>query len=288
MPPIPVWTQDFVEQAVLDSFLAEINALKPGNVHRFGGGHGMRYEDFLVSGRISAPILCNPARSLGERCLEAIQATRNAVGTNTNLGMVLLFAPIICAVQHGANPDTLRPAIAREIASTRQADVARIFAAIALANPGGLGRMPAHDVHSEPDCTLLEAMSAAADRDRVARQYATGFADVWDVGLPTLRRYSTGGIGVEWATVRCYLRFLASFPDSHIQRKHGAQVAGQVSQRAEAALAEFEQHNDPGTMTSQLLGLDREWKDAGINPGTSADLTAASLLLYHLGVESRG
>ncbi len=288
MSPRPAWTQDFVERAVLDSFLGEINALKPGNVHRFAGGHGMRYEEFLISARISAPLLCDPGLSLGERCLNAIQATRNAVGTNTNLGMVLLFAPIICAAQQIQTRGVLRAAIGEVIASAQQADVARIFAAIALANPGGLGRVPAHDVHREPDCSLLEAMSAAADRDRVARQFATGFGDLFGIGLPMLERYSTGGNGVEWATVRCYLRFLASFPDSHILRKHGAQVAGQVSQRAEAALAELEQHKDPGTMTSQLLGLDREWKDAGINPGTSADLTAASLLLYHLGVESRG
>lgn len=288
MSPTPAWTHDNVERAVLYSFLGEINALKPGNVHRLAGGHGMRYEDFLASARISAPILCNPGHSLGERCLGAIQATMNAVGMNTNLGMVLLFAPIICAVQHGGMRESLAPAIGEVIASAQQADVSRIFAAIALANPGGLGQVPAHDVHAEPDCTLLEAMSAASDRDRIARQYVTACGDLFKVGLPILERYSTGGNGVEWATVRCYLRFLASFPDSHIQRKHGAQVAEQVSQRAEAALTEFEQHKDPGTMTSQLLGLDREWKDAGINPGTSADLTAASLLLYHLGVESRG
>jgi len=277
-----------VERAVLDSFLGEINALKPGNVHRFAGGHGMRYEEFLVSAQVSAPILCDSGLSLGARCLRAVQATRNAVGTNTNLGMVLLFAPIICAVQHDGTPRSLAAGIGEVIASAQQADVAQIFAAIALANPGGLGLVPAHDVHREPDCSLLDAMTAAAGRDLVARQYTTAFGDVFGVGLPILERYSAGGNGVEWTTVRCYLRFLASFPDSHIQRKHGAQVAGQVSQRAEVALAEFEQHKDPGTMTSQLLGLDREWKDAGINPGTSADLTAASLLLYHLGVDSRG
>jgi triphosphoribosyl-dephospho-CoA synthase len=288
MSPTSPWTQDFVEHAVLDSFLGEINALKPGNVHRFAGGHGMRYEEFLVSAQVSAPILCEPGLSLGARCLGAIQATRDAIGTNTNLGMVLLFAPIICAAQHGGTPRSLAAGIDNVIASAEHADVAQVFAAIALANPGGLGHVPAHDVHREPDCSLLEAMSAAAGRDWVARQYTTAFGDLFEVGLPLLERYSTGGNGVEWATVRCYLRFLASFPDSHILRKHGAQVAGQVSQRAEAALAEFEQHKDPGTMTSQLLGLDREWKDAGINPGTSADLTAASLLLYHLGVESRG
>jgi triphosphoribosyl-dephospho-CoA synthase len=142
-------------------------------------------------------------------------------------------------------------------------------------------------VHSEPDCTLLEAMSAAADRDSIARQYSCGFADIFGLGLPALKGYLQRGIGVEWAAVGCYLRFLACFPDSHILRKHGREVALLVSRRAEATLAQLEQHNDPGAMTGLLLGLDREWKDSGINPGTSADLTAASLFLHHLGVDGR-
>ncbi len=278
------WTRDALERAVLESFLGEINALKPGNVHRYAGGHGMRFEDFLISAQVATPILCNPAFGLGDRCFKAIQATANAVGSNTNLGMVLLFAPIICAAQQGAAPDTLADHINKLIQGAGTADVAGIFAAIALANPGGLGQVPAHDVRSAPECTLLEAMSAAADRDLVARQFTFGYRDIFEVGLPVFRRHFALGLGVEWATVCCYLRFLASFPDSHIQRKHGSQVAQQVSQRAAAVLAEIEQHKDPGTMTSLLLGLDREWKDAGINPGTSADMAAASLLLHHLDV----
>lgn len=282
-----VWSQDALERVVLESFVGEINALKPGNVHRHAGGHGMCYEDFMVSARLVTPVLCDRRLPLGRRCLDAVRVTQGAVGTNTNLGMVLLFAPLICAAQHCAVRSELRSRFKDMIAAAQQQDVADIFAAIAEANPGGLGRVEAHDVHGVPDCTLAQAMESAAERDRVARQYVTAAADLFEVGLPVLERYSTGPNGVEWATVRCYLRLLASFPDSHIQRKHGPRMAQQVSQRAEAALAELEQQSDPGNMTSQLLGLDREWKEAGINPGTSADLTAASLLLYHLGAVGR-
>ncbi|MBI1731525.1 MAG: triphosphoribosyl-dephospho-CoA synthase [Gammaproteobacteria bacterium] len=282
------WTQEALERAVLESLLGEINALKPGNVHRFSGGHGMRYEDFLVSAQAVVPILCSTDLTLGERCLEAVLATRKAVCANTNLGIVLLFAPIICAAQQGDSPSGFRTRIRKVISAADHDDTVLIYRAIAVAEPGGLGRVPVHDVHAEPDCSLLEAMSAAEDRDRVASQYTNACADLFAVGLPALKGYVRRGIGVEWAAVGCYLRFLACFPDSHIRRKHGAEVARQVSQRAEATLAELEQHNDPSTMTGQLLGLDREWKDSGINPGTSADLTAASLLLYHLGVEDFG
>lgn len=282
-----VWSQEALERAVCGSFTGEINALKPGNVHRHGGGHGMDYEHFLVSARVVTPILCDPELSLGRRCLDAINATRSAVGTNTNLGMVLLFAPLVCAAQQCLAWSELQTRFNAVVAAAQQQDVSDIFAAIAIANPGGLGRVEAHDVHGTPDCSLAEAMAAAADRDRIARQFVTSAQDLFGVGLPILERYSTGTNGVEWATVRCYLKLLASFPDSHVQRKHGARMAQQVSRCADAALAELEQQSDPGDMFSQLLGLDREWKEAGINPGTSADLTAASLLLYHLGAVDR-
>lgn len=281
------WSQSALEQAVRASFVGDINALKPGNVHRFAGGHGMRYEDFLASAEVTTPLLCDPELPLGRRCLEAVRATRAAVGTNTNLGMILLFAPLVCAAQQSRAPADLRPAFDRVVVAAQQDDVQAIFTAIAEASPGGLGRVEAHDVHSAADCTLRDAMAAATYRDRVARQFVTGAEDLFGVGLPVFKRYSGGVNGVEWATVRCYLILLASFPDSHVQRKHGPRMAQQVSRRAEAALAELEQQCDPGTMTSRLLGLDREWKEAGINPGTSADLTAASLLLYHLGAVIR-
>lgn len=287
MAPGPAWSEQALEEVVRASFLGDINALKPGNVHRYAGGHGMRYEDFLASALVSVPVLCRREYPVGRRCLEAVRATRQAVGTNTNLGMLLLFAPLVCAAQQAGDPGALRQGFRDVVSAAQQADVAEIFTAIAEANPGGLGRVEAHDVHDPPDCTLFEAMAAAAGRDRIAHQFVTGGEDLFGVGLPVFERYSGGVNGVEWATVRCYLRLLASFPDSHVRRKHGPRVARQVSRRAEAALAELEQQSDPGTMTSRLLGLDREWKEAGINPGTSADLTAASLLLYHLGAASR-
>jgi triphosphoribosyl-dephospho-CoA synthase len=282
------WDPETIERAAFDALLDEINALKPGNVHRQAGGHGMSYEDFVVSARVSVPELCRMGLTLGERCLAGVRETRATVGTNTNLGLILLFAPIICAAQQSASVAEIAPRIRDVIGSAGHADTTLIYQAIAHANPGGLGTVAAHDVHAVPDCTLLEAMSGAAHRDMVARQYANGFSDIFSIGLPALKACLGRGLGVEWAAVGCYLRFLACFPDSHILRKHGPEVAREVSRRAEATLAELERHNDPGAMTGMLLGIDREWKDSGINPGTSADLTAASLFLHHLGVDGRG
>jgi triphosphoribosyl-dephospho-CoA synthase len=67
--------------------------------------------------------------------------------------------------------------------------------------------------------------------------------------------------------------FLAAFPDSHVARKFGAAAAERVRAEAVALVAAGLQGD-----TAALLAFDRRLKHAGINPGTTADLTVASLL----------
>ena len=77
--------------------MAELEALKPGNVHLFADGHGMTITDFIKSADATALVIAQPNLSVGERILHAVQATQNAVGLNTNLGIILLCAPLIHA-----------------------------------------------------------------------------------------------------------------------------------------------------------------------------------------------
>lgn len=63
----------------------EIAALKPGNVHVHAAGHGMSAADFTRSAAEAAPALSARGAPLGRRILEAVAATRRAVGQNTNL-----------------------------------------------------------------------------------------------------------------------------------------------------------------------------------------------------------
>jgi triphosphoribosyl-dephospho-CoA synthase len=55
-----------------------------------------------------------------------------------------------------------------------------------------------------------------------------------------------------------------------------------VQKRAVSVMEQFKNNNNPAKSKSSLLEYDKELKDSNINPGTSADLTAASLLLYGL------
>ena len=88
-------------------------------------------------------------------------------------------------------------------------------------------------------------------------------------------------VGVKWETLAVYLGFLAAFPDSHVVRKYGAAAAEEVRRIA----AEFErrlQSEEPTSLLDDLLAWDRSLKQCGINPGTSADLTVASLFAHRL------
>ncbi|HZZ60460.1 MAG TPA: triphosphoribosyl-dephospho-CoA synthase [Roseiarcus sp.] len=271
---------DQVAAAYVEACLAELDALKPGNVHRFAPGHGMCLADFVRSAESSAgPIAARGAR-VGIRIRDAVAASLLAVGQNTNLGIILLCAPLAAAA--AVEDVTLRPALAQVLDDLDQADAANVFAAIAAANPGGLGRADRHDVNAPATVTLREAMAAAADRDRIARQYVTAYEDVFALGAPAVAAARERRLDERWSTFAVYLTFLAAFPDTHILRKHGAATAEAVRREAAAWRETFGAARDPEEMTEGLLKWDAALKLRGVNPGTSADLTVATLFAARL------
>ncbi|MCB1908634.1 MAG: triphosphoribosyl-dephospho-CoA synthase [Rhodocyclaceae bacterium] len=253
----------------------DIAVAKPGNVSLASAGHGMHARDFLASAAAAAEPLCRRGASVGARIEGAVAATRQAAGCNTNLGIVLLCAPLAAARQRAASCDRprLRRAVGEVLAGLDRDDARAAYRAIALAAPGGLGRAAAEDVRDEPTVDLRQAMILAADRDSIARQYRDGFAEILDDGLDELAAAapSTGD-----AVLRVYLRHLARRPDSHIVRKLGDRIAQPVTERAGDWLARLRaaaaaSHRD------ELAAWDKSLKARGINPGTSADMTVATL-----------
>ena len=259
---------------------AELDALKPGNVHVFAAGHGLTAEQFVASAEAAAAPLTAPGARVGRRILDAIEATHRAVDTNTNLGIILLCAPLAAAAE--ADHTDLRPALATVLDDLDTADADLAFRAIVRASPAGLGRVAANDVSEPARVTLRDAMADAAERDRLARQYVTAFADIFDVGLPRLAAAAGRGWAEEWAVLAIYLGFLAGFPDSHIVRKYGAAVAEDVQKSATRFEAKLQSSWDPSRLTDELLAWDAALKARNINPGTSADLTVATLFVRRL------
>ena len=269
---------------VYDCFICDINALKPGNVGRHGAGHGMECADFIKSAQAVTPILCDRRLGIGRKILSSVEATRAEVRCNTNLGMVLLIAPIIQVFQeHGLQAD-FRRTVKSTLKSLGRQEAQDIFAAIRLANPGGLGKTDRYDVNSPLEIDIYSAMEAARDRDLVALQYANGYREVVDLGVKSLQNQFDRWNSVEWAVVACYLMYMASFPDSHIRRKHGIETAGQVRKRTKPVLERFMSYDNPEDAREVLMNFDRELKASELNPGACADLTVASLLLFRLGI----
>ncbi|MBN9517393.1 triphosphoribosyl-dephospho-CoA synthase, partial [bacterium] len=244
--------------------LWEVCSRKPGNVHPRAEFRDVGLIDFVLSASAVRTVLQRTHQgSVGWTIRRAVEETRRSTGSNTNLGIILLLFPLAHACRQRR---PLRETLADVLAALSVSDAAEVFAAIRLATPGGLGDAPEQDVRDEPTVTLLEAMRLAADRDMVARQYANGFADVFDFGVPAfLAAFEKCGC-VEAAIIDSQLRWLAEYPDSLIARKNGPVAAADVQARAREVLRRGGLDTPDGRRAG--VGLDRHLRSDGnrLNP----------------------
>ena len=270
----------------------DVQARKPGNVSLAAPGHGMQAAQFLASAAAAADAITAPGRPVGERIEAAVRASWQAAGCNTNLGIVLLCAPLLAARERchaSGTAANLRCALHDTLQSLTLDDARAAYRAIALAHPGGLGRAPQQDVADQPTVDLRSAMALAADRDRIAWQYTHGFEDVFDLGLPaflaTRAAALDAGEDAAAAAARAmqatFLEFLAALPDSHIVRKHGTAMAQCVIGEA-AQWRTRARRGEALDADAAFARWDDSLKARQLNPGTSADLCVAVALLAAL------
>jgi triphosphoribosyl-dephospho-CoA synthase len=254
--------------------ILEASARKAGNVHPFAGFDDLNFLDFILSAVAIGPVLMRLVdRPLGPTILEAIRATRAVVQTNTNLGIVLLLAPLSKCELENANPSDW-PLLVRQVIDLSDVeDTKQVYEAIRLAVPGGMGKVDDQDIAKHPTESLREVMALAAERDMIARQYGNGFREIFYDGLPALldgmRRFGD----VEKAIQFCQIHLLSKHPDSLIARKRGPAEAQEVMRRAQSIdLA------TPGGSV-RYEDFDRWLRSEGHsrNPGTTADLITACL-----------
>lgn len=269
-------TRDPVE-AIRLACVWEATAPKVGNVHPELAFDDCDYQDFCRAAAVVAPILARadtasgPATGLGQRILSAIEATRTVTRANVNLGIVLLVAPLASIRDRDEMPDLLR--------GLKPRDGELVYRAIRLANPGGVRDTtvePSQDVTSADvgGVDLLAAMASARERDRIALQYATDFADFFDHVVPAVATELEAEGDIARAIVRAQIRLLAAEPDSLIARKSGPVIAAEACSRAQGCLTTAGELFPPA-----VAELDRWLRADGNrrNPGTTADLIAAAL-----------
>lgn len=258
----------------------DVQAFKPGNVSIYAEGHDMTVEDFILSAKVSADPISNPNYSLGEKIYYAVKATRDAVGCNTNLGIILLCAPMIQALEKMSDLQTFRQSLSHILKSTTIEDANWTFKAITLASPAGLGSSDKADVHSEAKMTLLEAMKIAENKDRISLQYVSNFKDVFDFALLSYNASFERWDDLNWAAVTVYSALLSKYTDSHVERKHGTQHNAMLQKKMILVNNALLSASNPQQHEKMLFNLDKALKKASINPGTTADLTVATVFVF--------
>lgn len=282
--------------AIRMACVLEATAPKVGNVHPAAHFHDLNFSHFVTAADAVAEVLGNldGGSRLGAAIHGAVTSSLVATGTNVNLGIVLLLAPLVASepmLEHGRE-------ITRECQwsawQSRIADVlerldhrqgAKIAAAIAGANAGGLADESLGDDHpldvtrnNADEYDIVAAMRLAASRDRIALQYADGFRDLFEHVVPTLHLWvaKTGDLltGIVWA----HVALIAEAGDSLIVRKCGQPESDRVAALASACLSASEQVHGRAAIAS-IRNLDAVLRSDGnrLNPGTTADLIAAAL-----------
>jgi triphosphoribosyl-dephospho-CoA synthase len=258
----------------------EVRAPKPGNVHPGARFDDLDWRDFVNSGQAVAPILARTSElGVGRAIRDAVVATRQVAPSNTNLGIVLLLAPLAAAAARGPLRTHLEPVLA----GLSQHDASLVYEAIRLAQPGGLGSAPEGDVAAAPPGTLRDMMHLAAHRDSIAAEYARGYSITLTEGVPRLcARWPAGLHDPREAIVGLHLELLALVPDTLIARKWGRAVAQEAADRAAATLRLGWPRTSAGQ--SEFTRLDAWLREPGKrrNPGTTADLVASSLFVFLL------
>jgi len=266
----------------------EVTAPKLGNVHLSKSFVDLSAAEFLIAAEELA-IAVTEHRQVGPIVLAAVRGTAGKTRSNVNLGIALLLAPLALAADRSGGEGSQseqRGALEQVLAELTPEDARDVYAAIRLAKPGGLGTSEELDVRGGEDGEtssppvpdrLLDAMQLARDRDAIARQYVSGFADIYDSLVPRL----AGEVAAEGDLLlgirSAQLHHLAEHSDTLIARKCGPAIAAEVGSRAAAVLASprGEKRRRATREFDQWLRADGNRR----NPGTTADMIAAGLFV---------
>lgn len=282
MRPLATQARETVALAATLACVLEASADKVGNVTPTRSFADLRFAHFVDSAAALGPAIAQarPGR-VGWAVWKAVAAVRRVVPSNTHLGVALLLAPLAAAWMAGPRA-RLQSQVTRVLAGLGTDDARWAYRAIRLARPGGLGRSEAADVRRPPTVTLSQAMALAAHRDSIAAEYGRDFALTFTVVLPALRRAIRRGLGLLEAIAQAHLELIAAVPDTLIARKRGRAAAEAVSARARAVLRRGGWHTRAGRSAAARLDHALRLDGNRLNPGTSADLIAASLFVWLL------
>ncbi len=274
---------------------------KPGNVHRTQDFPDMVFEDFLISGVVIGDNIRKAAHrgsryhdpedwhkiGLGELIKDSVLETDRWVENNTNLGIVMLLTPLSAAAGMSSDLESVPGNVDRIMKATTPQDAVNLYQAINIADAGGMGEQSELDVASEDsmqelienEVNMFQVLEMSASWDRLAYELTQGMPVTFKTGFPVFRNIKTTQ-SINKATLQAFLTILSQYPDTLIERKYGEAKAQEVSSTAKSIL------DEGGILTQEgrdkLYQFDLELVRRGLNPGTTADLTASSIMAAYL------
>lgn len=265
---------------------------KPGNVHRTRNYDDMVFEEFIISGIVIGDTIRKATKnvniknpSLGKYILDAVKETDKWIKNNTNLGIVMMTIPIACATAISNNFDEIRFNVVKLMKSTSVEDACDLYDAINIANAGGMGNQDEYDVANESakeelranKQTMWDVLKISTPWDRLASELTSDMPVVFEIGFPTYHNLKKE-VSLNDACVLTFLKILSEVPDTLISRKYGDRKANEISNKAKDLL-KFKNNNE---FKNKLKEFDDYLYKNKFNPGTTADLTAASIFVSYL------
>jgi len=276
---------------------------KPGNVHRTRDFHDMVFEDFLISGIAIGDILKEAAThaleinnsisfkeaNLGKYILQAVRETDKWVANNTNLGIIMLIVPIAMSASISKNLDELRENVNNLIFFSTVIDTIALYEAISIADAGGMGKQDDFDVNSsdstqeliEKNLNIYDVLNISSSWDSLAMELTSKMPVSFDIGYPLFSKLKQE-FSINLATVVTFLTILSQVPDTLISRKYGDEKAKEVSSLAMDVLELKDLDDDMIEFNKKLAEFDDFLFENKLNPGTTADLTASSIMISYL------
>ena len=299
--------KDIARAAQLASVLEVSGYPKPGNVHRTADLEEATFEQFMASSVAIGPVLMEVAEGgfkagkreikpsdigVGKAIKSAIEDTMKwQKNENTNLGVVMLLVPLTAAAgvtlarEGKIGMKNLRKNLSEILKSTTYEDALNVYDAILIAEPGGLGDLAELDVKNEKSrkrirgeqISLYEIMKISSEWDGISKEWVTDMRITFEFGYPLIKRLYEKTKNMNTATVQTFLEILSKYPDTFVQRIHGKKIAEKISEKAKTTVERG------GMLTSTggaiVVKFDEELRKKDINPGTTADLVASSLML---------
>jgi triphosphoribosyl-dephospho-CoA synthase len=276
---------------------------KPGNVHRTRDFHDMVFEDFIISGIVIGDTIKEAAHhaneinnsisfkeaNLGKFILQAVKETDKWIANNTNLGIVMLLTPISMAAAISSNIEELKSNINKIIINSTVIDTLALYEAIGIADAGGMGEQEEYSVTNdeatneliENNLNIFDVLKISSSWDSLAMELTNKMPVTFNIGYPTFSKFKKDS-SINLATVITFLTILSEVPDTLISRKYGDEKAKEVSNLAKEVLGSLDITNDLIEFNKKLTEFDDYLFENRLNPGTTADLTASSIMISYL------